>query len=221
MGARMTISYIAKVNSTTTLTPTVSILEQLRQDTRESHMRIEKSQPLARIFDPQFSLLEYKMLLSRFYGFYAAIEPILFNRLPVVFEKSLIIRKKTHWLADDLIALGMSKEELDHLPVCFALPEMKSFAHKLGVFYVLEGSTLGGQVIRRHLLQQFGDSVVDALMFYSGYGSDTGKKWRAFRELVTDWQLKTATAPEEAIVGANNTFRCLQDWLEAEASKAV
>jgi heme oxygenase len=55
-------------------------------------------------------------------------------------------------LLDDLQALGCTPS-LERLPMCAQLPVIDSSAACLGVLYVLEGATLGGQILRRKSLR--------------------------------------------------------------------
>jgi heme oxygenase len=74
----------------------------------------------------------------------------------------------------------------------------------LGVLYVLEGSTLGGAVLRRHLAAAFG--LTDAgLRYYSPYGTHPKPHWVAFSERMNAIELNVAEA--DAIVeAARETF---------------
>lgn len=84
----------------------------------------------------------------------------------------------------------------------------------MGALYVTEGATLGGKIIRKQLVGRFGDRVKNALHFYTGYGSQGGAEWRAFREeLGALFDHAGAEAQAKVIAGANATFSALELWL--------
>jgi len=58
-------------------------------------------------------------------------------------------RRKLPLLSQDLVALGASAEELDRLPRCQGLPACDEPAAAMGYLYVMEGATLGGQMLLR------------------------------------------------------------------------
>lgn len=57
-------------------------------------------------------------------------------------------------------------------------PPAASVAEALGMFYVLEGSTLGGRLILQDLAERGVDDP--ALAFLDPYGRETGPRWRQF-----------------------------------------
>jgi len=60
-------------------------------------------------------------------------------------------RLKTPRLEQDLIALDATVDELAKNPRCGELPELAAISQALGCLYVIEGATLGGRTITRHL----------------------------------------------------------------------
>ncbi|HEY9155092.1 MAG TPA: biliverdin-producing heme oxygenase, partial [Opitutaceae bacterium] len=96
--------------------------------------------------------------LERLKCFYGYIEPWERRVRSILreFPDVLAGREKTVWLREDLAALGVSSGDIDALPRCEELPDLTSAARALGSFYVWEGSTLGGQIISRHLREKLG-----------------------------------------------------------------
>jgi heme oxygenase len=110
-----------------------------------------------------------------------------------------------------LKALGLTESEISSVPLCAdAHSLMADEARVLGSFYVLEGSTLGGQLITRHLSSA--DWLpAQGLRYFNPYGSRTGEMWRSFRR----WLESQAQhhAANDIVAGARATFVVLQKWL--------
>ena len=86
----------------------------------------------------------------------------------------------------------------------------------LGSMYVVEGSTLGGQLISRELERSSGFYSGLGYSFFRSYGKKVGQQWKAFTAM-----LETAPAEEEEaiLLGANATFAAFARWFEPIRSK--
>ena len=91
-----------------------------------------------------------------------------------------------------------------------ASPDFASTAAAVGGAYVLEGSTLGGRVISRHIQHLFGPDVARA--FLDGYGAETGEQWQSFRAALARFA-SSRDIEEQVIDGARETFRAFARWL--------
>jgi heme oxygenase (biliverdin-IX-beta and delta-forming) len=189
---------------TETTLQTDSILAQLKARTAHQHQQTEDGVDLMR---DDFSLDDYKNLLVRFYAFYKSYDEKLRESLeenPIDFYGEE--RFNTPRLLADLKSLEMSDDEISDIETFDDLPAFDSTEKIFGSLYVIEGSTLGGQVISRHLKQKFGFDESSGAAFFSGYGKDTGKMWNAFREAVTAFADGDGVNREEIIKAANETF---------------
>ena len=92
--------------------------------------------------------------------------------------------RKTALHIDDLKALGATPDFLARAPLCRELPDVASSARLFGCLYVIEGATLGGQVITRHLHTHLGLTPACGASFFSGYGAQTGSRWKAVGALL-------------------------------------
>lgn len=82
-----------------------------------------------------------------------------------------------------------------------------------GELYVIEGASLGGQLIARRL----GERFADASHHFFGLGRDRpGDHWRQFQQ-VLDLQLSQPAAQRRAIHGAREMFGRFQSVFEAIA----
>ena len=182
------------------------ILERLKAETAQHHARAEACLPL---FDDGLTLDRYRDTLAAMYGFYRPVE----ERLAAVagpWAAQLPGRRKAHLLARDLRALGPGLEA--DLPLCDDLPRLARPADALGCLYVLEGATLGGQLIRRHLGRTLGVGAERGCAFFTSYGDRVGPMWKEFRGWVTSYVAERGEA--DAVVGAaGETFDALTRWL--------
>lgn len=189
-----------------------ALLSRLRTATRPQHDALEAHPRLARLLDPDLTLPEYQSLLETLYGFYAPLEERL-RRVAPALPFGLDDRWKTPRLARDLTALGVEGAQIDALPRCEALP-VDTAAAALGCCYVLEGATLGGAIIRRHLARSLRLTPANGGAFYAGYGTRTGAMWKAFSAAVAGYPC-TEAQTRQAIAAAAATFHHLRQWLDA------
>ena len=190
----------------------VNILTRLRASTRPEHDAIETALDLA---NGASSCEAYCHLLKRFYGFYRPLEVGLSSSTVwLVSGLDPVERRKAAWLESDLCALGV--DDLAGLPDCPDLPPHTTVAAAFGCLYVLEGATLGGQVISRAIENTLGFRPDSGGRFFHGYGDGTGPMWQGFRSAITDCVI-TAPEADEVIIAAKETFSKLHRWLLPES----
>lgn len=152
---------------------------------------------------------DYRALLARLWGLYAPLELAL-ARLSWDEAETLVRRRaKAPWLMSDLISLGLSTADIETLPLASALPPIESAADALGILYVLEGATLGGQLILARVERDLGVTAQSGARFFASYGPEVGGHWRAFVETLE----RHAPAGWEIERAAMATFRTFLDWM--------
>lgn len=188
------------------------VTDRLKTETRALHDAIEQTPALARLLDADVRADEYVALLRCLWCFHAALEP----RLEACLEAgsldsafSLAARRKTPLLARDLAhyAAPVPPAAPDD-----ALPALPTTAHALGALYVVEGATLGGRLILRHLGRSLGVTQAEGAAYYAGYGERTGAMWKTFCALL-DARLTTPEEGDAAVAGASALYRTLAAWL--------
>lgn len=185
----------------------IDLLAELRAQTAEAHRRLERDLDLLR--EP-FDRARFIHLLERFHGFHAVWEPRV-TRVMGREAAFLVPRHRTHHAARDLMALGHSARDVAELPLCLAAARLASSPEAaIGSLYVMEGSTLGGQIVSR-CLQNAPWLPPDGLGYFDPYGPATGTMWRHFR-IWAEAASKFGSA-DAVIAGAVETFRTLQAWL--------
>lgn len=187
----------------------MNIRELLREETRSEHHAIEGIMPFAR---PGFDRAGYQALLERFYAFYQPLEEKFLDSADLRergFDYSA--RVKTPLLEQDIRNLGGEPARVAPAPAS-ALPAFSSSDELLGALYVVEGSTLGGQVLSKNLSEKLHLND-EQTSFYSSYGVSTGQKWAEFLAFLKA-QNGDSAKNARVLEGARETFRSLRLWLE-------
>ena len=180
------------------------VLTALREATTSLHHEVERR---IDFLSPDLTIQRYIRILQAFYAFFKPVEAQMDACCPAEFRPLWHGRRRAHRLVDDLEAVGAAPAE--GIAGQFSVPDVSSTGAWLGALYVLEGSTLGGQVISRHLEKHFGWQGGRGYSFFQGHGAETAERWR---EVVKT--LNAGSEPDNQIVfGAHQTFnqmnRCI------------
>jgi len=153
----------------------------------------------------------YRQLLARLWGLYAPLEAALtridWQGVDVDFPE----RAKLGWLEADLIVLGMNAGAIARLPRAAALPRLTDRLDAMGMLYVMEGASLGGQIISRRLTADLGVTADQGGRFFSSYGRQVGPRWRDYLlalERFADDQAASARIEASALA----TFESFLSW---------
>lgn len=189
---------------------TGTLRQRLREETAPSHEALERDLAWQ---DRVATRESYRALLARFHGFHAVIEPEIGRALGD--EAFLAPRRRLSLLEADLRHLGLSEPEIDALPRPSAIA-LAGSAEALGALYVLEGSTLGGKVIGRHVSALHGFDATAGCAYYSGHGEAAGAMWRAFCARLDE--VSDAAEQARVLASADATFEGMRVWLCAKAA---
>lgn len=178
----------------------MSLLLNLRSATQQCHRQLESHLGLPA------TVKEHIARLEQFYTFHRAWEPMI---APHIGHLPLGSRDRLHLLESDLRHFGMTTSQLAELPICNDLPPIDDMPSALGSQYVMEGSTLGGQLIARHLESTL--QLKDRLgySYYLPYepAPGTGAMWQSFKSIL---ESQSAPATDPLIISAAiATFECL------------
>lgn len=186
------------------------ILAKLKEQTAEQHQRLEiKLDILARLSSPQ----GYKSLLEQFYGFYRPLEIHLGSVMCLPGSLSnFTARRKTPLLEKDLLFLDLSERDLAELPQCQKLPTVESEAQAFGCLYVLEGATLGGQIISKYVADKLGYERERGATFFKSYGAEVRAMWCGFVQALREYAT-AHDADDEVVAAAVDTFDKFDQWL--------
>ena len=175
-----------------------SLFARLKSGTEQQHREIEG------LIDPlrNFSSLDaYKCHVFKSWRFYRSMETGLaaldWSRVGI----DIAARRKLPLLERDLDALGIPRS---HAPDDWAPLTPIDMDFALGCMYVVEGATLGGQVISRHLAK-LGIGPNNGGCFFNGYGTRTGEMWKSFQASAISYCV-TEDQICQAVNGAKSAF---------------
>lgn len=177
-------------------------MAKLKEATKAQHENLEN---VVDVMNKTFKREDYERLLTKFYKFYSSIEPrVAANRLKdsgFDFEA----RQKTSSLERDLQNLGIY-DDVKHLAGSWNdLPTLDTPAKAFGACYVMEGATLGGQIIMRHLKEHLDLTPDNGGSFFNSYGQFVGPMWKEFCTITTEFTEKNGNE-EETVNAAKETF---------------
>jgi len=158
------------------------------------------------------SRVAYRDWLVQFHGLYLPLEVALeeaIGRYAVPFD--LMSRRKAPLLAHDLAVLGVPGAPSSPR-VCTDLPVLRNAGAVWGCLYVLEGATLGGQVVGRRLRERLQVTPATGGAFFDSYGPLVLQRWTDFRKRLAD-AAGNCDAERHIIDAACATFDSFARWL--------
>jgi heme oxygenase len=187
-----------------------SLRQSLKLGTADAHRALEATLGL---LGPDLDVRRYRHVLELLYGFYSPIEHALARFVGIV---PFPLRARAVLLEDDLTTLGLSSSDLDVLPRCAGAPRPGCSDELAGCLYVLEGASLGGQVITRALQPRLGVAKGRGASFFAGDEDQTFARWAVVLEWFEDLARRGAS-PGAVVAAANATFDALARWMQHEA----
>ena len=192
------------------------VLRRLRTETAAEHEAVES---VLDLLDAGLTRARLAAVLTRMHGFWLAAETGLDRWAATEPGAAAGLRwadrRRAHLFAGDLAALGTSPAGPAATP---DLPPVPDTDAALGRLYVLEGSTLGGVFIDRHLSALPQLAGTGTLRAFSPYGERTGAMWHGFR---TATRAHVADGGDAArlVAAAKQTFTALAGWCGTTAAE--
>ncbi|SCX60870.1 Heme oxygenase [Klenkia marina] len=187
----------------------VDVMLRLRTATAPEHQQLEDTLDL---LSPDLTPGRLAAVLQRMHAYWAAVEAGLdawaAAHPAAATALDWAARRRTHLFTADLAALGAAP--LPDRPTDVGPPAGTDEA--LGTLYVLEGSTLGGVFIDRHLAALPALAGVGPLAAFSPYGERTGARWAAFRRATRDHVAHGGGDADAVVSAAGRTFRSMAAW---------
>ena len=185
-----------------------SILRRLKQETKQDHADLERHVDL---LSRVHTVHHYRTLLEVFYGVYRPFEVEIARSMSEIatWLPDVKTRMRTPSLILDLHVLGNELPEA--LPLA-AIPALLSLPACLGCMYVLEGSTLGGQVVSREVHKHLSYTPQNGCSFFASHQESIYGMWRTFCEAFELYAAKHPQSYHDVILSARATFRVFDEW---------
>ena len=185
-------------------------LQNLRAFTADCHKQLEQNSLSLALLSDAVNENIYSTYLARLYSFVKGFEQYVYPALSNHFL-NINDRKKAQFIEEDVKALCIAIDKGTLLEEAFFSNTYPDVYMAAGALYVLEGSTLGGQIIVKHLQKAMPAGFVNAA-YFSGYQQKTGSKWKEFLQQLT--ALPQSTQEEHQIIaGAITTFKIIDALL--------
>lgn len=175
---------------------------RLREATQSQHEALERrTDVIGRLLTPRGR----REVVAGFHRLHAGLEDGIAVWLAGDLALDFDARRRTVLLEADLGVVGGRAQAVSDAPIANGRGEA------LGQLYVLEGSALGGKVIRKAVLQQGGDLA--GLSFLDPYGDALAVRWRAFLAVVG-----READIDPMVAGARAAFAYAESCLAQEAA---
>ena len=187
-----------------------NIISKLRAHTSTLHSALEQTTLSVALLDEQVSrenYINYLQKMREIVAFYESkVFPALANTLP-----DLSKRAKLPLIDKDLAY--MSSLNTDAIDFKNSVSQNLSVGYALGCLYVMEGSTLGGKVILKHISKTLGIVSGQGGSYFAGYGEETGYYWKSFLHILQEYSANN-DSDDEIIAGAKDTFTSIKYYFE-------
>ncbi len=159
---------------------------RLRADTRLEHLATEEAMPLMRA---AITRAEYECILRRLRSVVTRWETWAEAHAPEDLAGMVRARRRGSLIERDLQSLGIAHDQNSVHFEAARIPGLESKSKTfrsafLGAMYVVEGSTLGGQQIARHVEAVLGLNATFGAGYFRGYGELTADMWRQFKAVL-------------------------------------
>ncbi|WP_337044970.1 biliverdin-producing heme oxygenase [Emticicia sp. 17c] len=187
-----------------------NIITKIRIHTAQLHSELEKTSLSASLMAENVSQQDYIAYLQRMREVVAFYEKNVFpvlsdtlNDFPRREKLVLIEQDLNYFLSQSTVFNTFTAQTVIHDSVPYAL----------GCMYVMEGSTLGGKIILKHINKTLGIAQAAGGTYFTGYGDNTGYFWKTFLQTLSDYSMQNA-CDEEIIKGAKDTFTAIKNYFE-------
>lgn len=182
---------------------TNGLKDKLREATHAMHVQLNHLPLLKGLMEADYTIENYHKLLEAYALLYQDLE-LKITRF--ITEHGVDIdydsRLKAPLIYQDLAYLSRPAS-----PIQLMLsPDINSIGALIGVLYVVEGSTLGGQHIARALEKHHGLTEANGARFFYGYGEATPSKWVEFISYIES----IADQPEECAKAIDNALKTFE-----------
>lgn len=184
----------------------MDVHNRLKKKTQTYHAQIEQTPLLNRMMNTSIDMAGYHLLLEQFHAYICPCENIIRSS---PWSPLLKNREKTNLLSNDFLDLGIDINTKN----CLNLPPLTIKEEILGYLYVIEGATLGGQVIAEVLKKKLGLSSKHGARYFNGYCNKSAIMWIKFCHVLNQ---ANPIQEQQILISASRTYTTLIDWLSQE-----
>lgn len=184
------------------------ISDILKEGTASAHSALEKR--LVAHIREIGSIPDYIALLAMLHPYHRALGRVLDPYTPAGWENPARVTQleaDIRFFDNSLLPSGSKVPEV---------PVISCKAAALGAFYVLEGSTLGGQHITRMIARKLIIDPIHGFSFFNPYGDQTNCRWEKFRQLLNNSIDESQSAI--TVEAANQIFLTYNHWISQHES---
>jgi len=172
------------------------------------------------LMDDTLTAAQYADILQRLYVVVRSWERWALANAPEDLVETVKGRQRSGLIEQDLLCLGLkpsgrSLEFPEGRIPGLRVGEPTFRSSFLGAMYVMEGSTLGGQYIAKHLEKVFQFEPGGGNAYFRGYAEHTGEMWNAFKAILVE-------VPEEqgdqVIAAAKAMFGVFGDGMQGQTA---
>lgn len=185
-----------------------SFFTRLKNETATMHERLEDTRLSKALISNDVSIDNYLAYLQSMKGIIDFFEDAIFTLVSPIIP-DIADRKKAHLIRNDFdFFKGAAANDRSYRPFKAA-----SIPFALGYFYVIEGSTLGGRVLLKHLQPRLAVTAHAGGSFFAGYEEKTSIMWKTFLQQLGTYALEN-NCEEEIIEGAKHAFLTIYNHFE-------
>ncbi len=156
------------------------MLQELRAATKPIHDKAETLSLASKIIDHTITKDEYKQLLLQHFKIYSAVETF-------VIKNKALLPNPICTYAGKLKSSKLKQDLKENYGICeFDLPQITpiqlpaTLPSILGALYVIEGSMLGGLLIKKNLQECVQLNFITEHYFFNDHTKDVISKWKSF-----------------------------------------
>ena len=182
--------------------------EVLKDVTKVYHDRIESTPLAVSLASGNVYLQKYVDYLWHLYKLHLDLE----NKAKSFseWEKWGIVikdRQRAHLLKKDIDSLDLVPNQYQSYQ---DFSKNWSFANIVGAMYVLEGSTMGGQILSQRLENIKSKNGQGATNYFKAYEKETMTMWMKYVEFLNEFSNKNNSLKDEIIEGAEQTYGAIE-----------
>ena len=189
-------------------------LARLTLETQSAHAAVDEAL-LAQLEFP--TAAAYRRFLCMLFGFQAPLEAAL-AMTPQIDLGFLDARSKAGYIANDLLALGLTRNDFQLLAHRQSIPAFANVAQALGWMYATERLMLHVEALRIRLSAEMPVVLTLAHQFISVYENIGEIRWRQYG-IALDRCTRTHSI-EDIVAGARASMASLQQWVAMGAHGA-